>query len=160
MQLYSTDLLQELTDKVKRKLVQTFVPLGVAVAVCVVLCILSNHDIALAMQIASTVLSIVVVWYVIASLWLSVVPCKRRKLLVSKLINGEQIHYLGEANLTGKSLTLSNGICVDEVAVDTDDGTSVLYWEKANGEFPFDGKTVEITTVYNYIYSCEVKNEI
>lgn len=159
MQLYSTDLLQSLKDTFKRKLLQTLIPVGVVLVVCVVLCFFSNHDIALALQIIITVLSVAVTWYAIASTFLSLLPCKRRKKLTEKLIFGEQKNYCGIANLTGKSLTLSNGITVDELAVDTADGTSILYWEKANGEFPFVGQNVSISTVYNYVFCCEVQDE-
>lgn len=154
MILYTHKQLNNLQKRFAKSITSAIFVAIFGIVLSVVLCFFVNDDNALVLQIVVSVINVLIGWYVIGCIFLSIVPLNRKINFTQSMLNGTKQTISGNISKIGETITFAKIAMVEVVIVE--EKQHVCYWQSSDA-IPFlvnDNVTLQV--VNGRIYSYEV----
>ena len=136
MNFYGEDNLQKIARIKKAHTVMAAAVAAAVILSCTLLCVFATHDNKTATLVCACVIAVLGGWYVIAAVFLAILPYKfriRHILTVSEYEREEVSGEVKEINY----ITVSKWLSAYEITILTDGNERRVLWNTALGEVPF-----------------------
>lgn len=154
MILYTHKQLNNLQKRFATSITSAIFVAILGIVLSVVLCFFVNDDNALVLQIVVSVINVLIGWYVIGCVFLSIVPLNRKINFTKSMLNGTKQTISGNISKIGETITFAKIAMVEVVIVE--EKQHVCYWQSSDF-IPFSvNDNVTLQVVNGRIYSYEV----
>jgi len=155
--LYNSDMITLLTEKNKKDLFISLIPLAVIIPLYVFFLIVAEEYNQKVYQVFSTILFTAWSWIFIFELTFNILPNKRKIEHITKVLKVNKVEFEGKVETISDVITLEKSVLIKEILIIKEYERHKLYMNVDLNECNIKkGDYIKATVGNNFIYSYEV----